>query len=50
MSLAAWKISEILPDTNRDPIDRMLVAHAMTIDMPSITANSNIMRYPARVL
>lgn len=35
-----------LPDIHRDPIDRLLVDHALTSDMHIVTADANIRRYP----
>lgn len=40
-----WRMVRQLPDIHRDPIDRLLVAHALTSDMRIITADANIRRY-----
>ena len=39
-----------LPDIHRDPVDRMLVAHAITLDMPLATADVTLARYPVRIV
>lgn len=43
---SAWQIAATLPDIHRDPIDRMLIAHAMAEGMTLVTADANIRRYP----
>lgn len=35
-----------LPPVHRDPVDRMLVAHALSEDQTLMTADANIRRYP----
>lgn len=42
----SWEILPTFPDIHRDPIDRMLVAHALTEGMTILTADANIRRYP----
>ena len=42
----AWKIAAQLPDIHRDPIDRMLIAHAIVAEMTLVTADKHIRRYP----
>jgi PIN domain nuclease of toxin-antitoxin system len=37
-----------LPAIHRDPFDRMLVAQALVEDMPLLTKDETIHRYPAR--
>ena len=41
-----WCRVQQLPDIHRDPIDRLLVDHALTSDMHIVTADANIRRYP----
>jgi PIN domain nuclease of toxin-antitoxin system len=41
-----WQYVVELPDIHRDPIDRMLIAHALAEGMTLVTADSNIKRYP----
>ncbi|WP_432768036.1 MAG: type II toxin-antitoxin system VapC family toxin [Sphingopyxis sp.] len=41
-----WQIAAGLPDIHRDPIDRLLIAHALTEGMTLVTADANIRRYP----
>lgn len=43
---ALWPLAATLPPIHRDPIDRMLVAHVLALDMPLVTADANIARYP----
>lgn len=42
----AWRLAVELPPIHRDPVDRMLVAHALAGGMTLITADANIRRYP----
>lgn len=41
----AWQAAASLPDIHRDPIDRMLIAHAICDGYRLITADANIRRY-----
>lgn len=41
-----WKHVAELPDIHRDPIDRMLIAHAVAGGMTLVTADAMIRRYP----
>lgn len=41
-----WRVVGALPDIHRDPIDRLLIAHAMVTEMTLVTADANIRRYP----
>lgn len=45
-----WALASTLPAIHGDPVDRMLVAHAIALDMTLITADGNIRRYPVRTL
>ena len=42
----AWRSVADLPDIHRDPIDRLLVSHALCEEMAIVTADANIRRYP----
>lgn len=42
----AWQAISKLPDIHRDPVDRMLIAHALVSGMTLLTADANIQRYP----
>lgn len=42
----SWTTVRTLPDIHRDPIDRMLVAHALSAAMTVVTADAKIRRYP----
>lgn len=37
-----------LPNIHRDPIDRMLIAHAIAEDLVVVTADRRILEYPVR--
>ena len=41
--------AQTLPDIHRDPVDRMLLAHAITLDLPLATADATLARYPVRI-
>lgn len=43
---ASWRSTADLPDIHRDPIDRLLVSHALCEEMAVVTADANIRRYP----
>lgn len=45
-----WAIAATLPAIHRDPVDRMLIAHAMAVAMPLVTADADIRRYPIDTL
>lgn len=45
-----WRHAEELPDIHRDPLDRLLVAHALSGGMTVVTADESIRRYPVPVL
>lgn len=40
-----WRATSELPDIHRDPIDRLLVSHALCDEMTIVTADANIRRY-----
>lgn len=46
----AWRVVESLPDIHRDPVDRMLIAHAIVGDFTLITADATMRRYPVKSL
>jgi PIN domain nuclease of toxin-antitoxin system len=45
-----WRIAAGLPDIHRDPIDRMMIAHALHDDLTIVTADKKIRRYPVKTL
>ena len=47
---AAWHLIEALPDLHRDPIDRMLVAHAIHAGLTLVTADATMRGYPVATL
>jgi PIN domain nuclease of toxin-antitoxin system len=46
----AWQVATNLPDLHRDPVDRMMIAHAIVGDFTLITADRTIRSYPAKSL
>ena len=46
----AYRIIPLLPMLHRDPVDRMLIAHAIHADLTLITADKTIRKYPVRTL
>jgi len=47
---ACEPLVDALPELHRDPIDRMLVAHAIHADLTLITADRIIRDYPVRTI
>ena len=45
-----WQLLSTLPAIHRDPVDRMLVAHAIVDGMTLVTADANLWRYPVDCL
>ena len=45
-----WRLATMLPDLHRDPVDRMLIAHAILADLTLVTADSTMRAYPVRSL
>jgi PIN domain nuclease of toxin-antitoxin system len=45
-----WIQAEALPDIHGDPVDRMLIAHAIVADLVLVTADRRIAEYPVRSL
>lgn len=41
-----WVMAAALPAIHRDPVDRMLIAHAMALNMVLVTGDRTIRRYP----
>lgn len=46
----AYHVADSLPDIHRDPVDRMLIAHALHAGLPIVTADATIRRYPVRTI
>jgi PIN domain nuclease of toxin-antitoxin system len=46
----AWRIAATLPDIHRDPIDRMLIAHAIYSNLTLVSADADVQRYPVNWL
>lgn len=44
----AWQILQFLPALHRDPVDRMLIAHAIHADLTLITADAKSRGYPVK--
>jgi len=47
---AAWRHLASLPDLHRDPVDRMLVAHAIHEELTLVTADERMRAYPVKSL
>ena len=45
-----WIVAKTLPAIHFDPVDRMLVAHAIHADLTIVTADSKIPQYPVRTI
>ena len=45
-----WRIAALLPDIHRDPMDRILIAHAIQADLTLVTADAHIHSYPVRTV
>lgn len=43
-------VAGLLPSIHLDPVDRMLIAHAIQTDVPIVTADSDIHKYPVRTI
>jgi PIN domain nuclease of toxin-antitoxin system len=43
-----WLLSSGLPQLHRDPVDRMLIAHAIHLDMTLITSDAVMRSYPVK--
>ncbi len=48
--VAAWRQAARLPTIHRDPVDRMLVAHALEADLVLVTADRTLRTYPVETL
>ncbi len=45
-----WSIAAGLPPIHRDPVDRMLIAHAIHAGCALVTADATIRSYPVRTI
>lgn len=45
-----WALAALLPRIHRDPVDRMLIAHAIAADLTLVTADRVMRRYPVKSL
>lgn len=45
-----WRRATELPPIHRDPVDRMLVAHALAGGFTLATADANIRKYPVPII
>lgn len=45
-----WRAAQTLPNIHRDPIDRMLVAHAIEAGLTLVTADAAMQAYPVKTL
>jgi len=46
----AWSVAASLPKLHRDPVDRMMIAHAILGGFTLVTADKTIRRYPVKSL
>lgn len=46
----AWRHTHALPHYHGDPVDRMLIAHAIEADLTVVTADATLRRYPVKTL
>lgn len=46
----SWHLAALLPRLHADPVDRMLIAHAMHSDLTLVTSDKTIRDYPVRTL
>lgn len=46
----AWTVCADLPDVHRDPVDRMMIAHAIAGELTIVSADETVRRYPIRSL
>ena len=44
------KFAESLPLIHRDPFDRMLIAQAILLDLTIVTSDTDIHKYPVKIL
>ncbi len=47
---SVWSAAAELPNIHRDPIDRMMIAHARTLGIILVTADKNVRQYPIKTL
>jgi PIN domain nuclease of toxin-antitoxin system len=45
-----WQSAAHLPAIHRDPVDRMLIAHALHDDMTLVTDDAYIRKYPVKLI
>lgn len=50
LPFSAWKRAISLPDIHRDPVDRLLIAHAIDAGLTLVTADEKMRRYPVKTL
>lgn len=46
----AWKLIPQLPNLHRDPVDRMLIAHALHSGLTLVTSDETMRAYPVQSL
>ena len=45
-----WRAAATLPNFHRDPIDRMMVAHAQSLQIRLVSADKKVRKYPIKTL
>jgi PIN domain nuclease of toxin-antitoxin system len=46
----SWAVAASLPKLHQDPVDRMMIAHAIVADFTLVTKDRTVRRYPVETL
>ena len=47
---SVWRAAATLPNIHRDTIDRMMVAHAQSLEIRLVSADKKVRKYPVKTL
>jgi PIN domain nuclease of toxin-antitoxin system len=47
---ACWALAAKLPNIHRDPVDRMMIAHAQLLDLTLVSEDRNVRKYEVGTL
>ena len=47
---STWRATAKLPNIHRDPIDRMMIAHALSLEIQLVSADKKVRKYPVQTL
>ena len=47
---STWRATAKLPNIHRDPIDRMMIAHALSLEIRLVSADKKVRKYPVQTL